>query len=77
MTEGEPKAKRITSLERVKELLTRPPKEERDKLEELGIHYVGTDEEFKTIQRMVAESGAILEGHFDLGLPEETTDSDV
>lgn len=38
---------------------------------------VGTDEEFETIQEMVAESGAILEGHFDLGLPEETIDSEA
>lgn len=64
------KTGRITDLEKVKKLFRRPPPEERG-----SIRYVGTDEDFEKIQKMIAESGAILEGHFDLGSPEGTDDS--
>jgi hypothetical protein len=80
MTEGEPKLRRIRDLETVKRLFTRSPKEEREELAKQGIYYVGTDEQFEKIQRIIAESGAIMEiveSHSEPESPVETTDGDA
>jgi hypothetical protein len=54
-----PSITRVTDLEEVKKLFTRPKL-----IEGGGIKYIGDEEFFEEVQKRIAESGAILKGHF-------------